>query len=233
MKIGIMQPYYLPYIGYWQLINAVDKFVVYDNIKFTKKSWIRRNRILLDGSDKMITIPVRNDSDHLDIRDRYICDDFNNESRKILNQISMSYQHAPEYSKVFPLIENIMAYKSHNLFDFIYNSIIEVSNYLEIQTEFIISSTIDMNHNLKSSDRVLETCLQLDSTQYINLIGGLNLYKKADFERKGVDLAFMNATTKHYKQFDHEFVPNLSIIDVLMFNDLAKIKALLDDYSLI
>lgn len=233
MKIAIMQPYFFPYIGYWQLIRAVDKFVVYDNIEFTKKSWIRRNRILLNGSDRMITLPIKNDSDYLNIRDRYLSDDFEKESHKILNQIMMSYCHAPEFNKVFPKIEDIMSYESHNLFDFIYNSILKVAEYLELQTEFVVSSNLTMNHNLRSAEKVLETCRQIHATEYINPIGGLNLYDKDEFKRHNIDLAFIESNVKPYPQFNHEFIPSLSIIDVMMFNDIITIKKILKDYTLI
>lgn len=233
MKIGIMQPYFFPYIGYWQLIHAVDKFIIYDNIKYTKKSWIRRNRILIDGSDKMFTIPIKNDSDYLNIGNRYLSDDHKIECHKILKQITMAYNHAPEFDKVMPLIEDVMAFESDNLFDFIYNSIIKVAGFLEIQTELIVSSKIRMDHTLKCSDRVIETCRKLNASQYYNAIGGVTLYDKALFQREGIELSFIQTNDLSYKQFNHVFVPNLSIIDVMMFNDLTQIKALLDDYSII
>ena len=106
MKIGIMQPYFFPYIGYWQLINAVDKFVIYDNIQFTKRGWIRRNRILMNGEDKMISLPIKKDSDYLDVNKRYLSDTFNKDKSKIISQIKTAYSKAPEFDKVFPLIES-------------------------------------------------------------------------------------------------------------------------------
>lgn len=233
MKIGIMQPYFFPYIGYWQLIKAVDKFVVYDNIEFTKKSWIRRNRILVNGSDKMFTIPIKNDSDYLNIGNRYLSDDYKIESLKILKQIIMAYCHAPQFEHVFPLIEEIMLFETDNLFDFIYNSIIKVADYLDIQTELIVSSKIEMDHTLKRKDRVIATCRKLNATQYYNAIGGVTLYDKEAFHREGLELSFVQTNDLTYKQFNNAFVPNLSIIDVMMFNDLSEIKALLEDYSII
>lgn len=233
MKIGIMQPYFFPYIGYWQLINAVDKFIVYDNIKYTKKSWIRRNRILIDGSDKMFTIPIKNDSDYLNIGNRYLSEDHKTECHKLLKQFIMAYNHAPEFDKVMPLIEEVMSFESDNLFDFIYNSIIKVAGFLEIQTELIVSSKIKMDHTLKCSNRVIETCRKLNASQYYNAIGGVTLYDKELFQREGIELSFIQTNDLSYKQFSDTFVPNLSIIDVMMFNDLMQIKALLDDYSII
>jgi len=138
MKLAIMQPYFLPYIGYWQLINAVDKFVIYDNIQYTKSGWIRRNRILLNGKDFMISLPVKKDSDFLDIKDRYLSDNFLNEKNKIKNQITAAYRKAPYFKLVMPIIERILDNEEKNLFLYLYNSILLVKEYLNINTELII-----------------------------------------------------------------------------------------------
>lgn len=116
MKLGIMQPYFLPYIGYWQLLNAVDKYIIYDNIEFTKSSWIRRNRILLNGKDKMFSIPIKKDSDFLNIDKRELTEDSIKERVKILNQIKVAYKKAPEFEKVFPLLQKIFLCEEKNLF---------------------------------------------------------------------------------------------------------------------
>ena len=92
MRIAIMQPYLFPYIGYFQLMNAVDEFVIYDNIEFTKKGWINRNRILVNGRDSFITVPLKKDSDYLDVRDRYLADSWPSERVTILYRIKQSYR---------------------------------------------------------------------------------------------------------------------------------------------
>ena len=233
MKLAIMQPYFLPYIGYWQLINAVDKFVIYDNIQYTKSGWIRRNRILLNGKDFMISLPVKKDSDFLDIKDRYLSDNFLNEKNKIKNQITAAYRKAPYFKLVMPIIERILDNEEKNLFLYLYNSILLVKEYLNINTELIISSSINMNHTLKSQDRVLEICKQLKADHYINPIGGTKLYDKEEFKKHGIKLSFLKTDDIIYKQFDNEFIPNLSIIDVMMFNSRETINEFLNKYSLI
>ena len=135
MKIGIMQPYFLPYIGYFQLLNAVDKYVIYDNIQFTKKGWINRNRILQNGKDALITITVEKDSDYLDVCQRLVSSGF--DKRKLLNQIKESYRKAPYFNDVMPLIEDIVNYEDSNLFNYIYHSIVNICGYLKIDTELI------------------------------------------------------------------------------------------------
>ncbi len=227
-----MQPYFFPYIGYWQLMNLVDKFVVYDNIQFTKGGWIRRNRILMNGKDKMVSLPIKNDSDYLDVNKRFLSNTFEKDKIKIINQIKTAYCTAPEFKVVFPLIESAINCNEENLFSYIYKTIITVVEYLAIDTEIIISSDIEMDHSLKNRYRVIEICKKLQADQYINPIGGKELYNKEDFKSEGVDLSFIQTDTIEYKQFDNLFIPNLSIIDVLMFNSKDRVKEMLEHYTL-
>lgn len=231
MKIGIMQPYFFPYIGYWQLINAVNKFVIYDNIQFTKNSWIRRNRILVDGKDKLFTLPIKNDSDYLDVRDRYLSEKYEDVRKKLLNQIKMAYKRAPQFEDVFPIIEECINFNNDNLFEYIYHSIIKVKKYLNINTEIIISSTINMNHSLKNKYRVIETCKVLKGDTYINPIGGVELYDREEFLQNGIELKFLQTNKFEYNQYKNIFVPNLSIIDVMMFNSLERIHEILNEFK--
>jgi hypothetical protein len=233
MKLGIMQPYFLPYIGYWQLMNLVDEFVVYDNIQYTKKGWINRNRILLNNEDKIITLPLKKDSDYLDIKDRYLSDQKQVKLIKIRNQIKEAYKRAPYYSEVFPIIENILFFEDTNLFNYLFNSIKLIKDYLGIETQLIVSSSIDMDHGLKGKERVIEICKKLKSNHYINPIGGTKLYDKKEFEKEGIKLNFIKTGDIKYKQFDNGFIPNLSIIDVMMFNSKEEIKELLENYILL
>ena len=132
MKLAIMQPYFFPYIGYWQLLNAVDTFVIYDNIKYTKKGWINRNNYLLNGKLKTFSIPLKKDSDYLNIDDRYLFEGF--DKNKLLNQIKGAYGKAPYFNSVFSLIKSIINYKERNLFSYIKNSIEAVYDYLNLNT---------------------------------------------------------------------------------------------------
>jgi WbqC-like protein family len=234
MKLAIMQPYFFPYIGYFQLINAVDTFVLYDDIEFTRKGWINRNRILVNGKDAFITIPLRSDSDYLNVRDRYLADTWVVDRKKMLNRISETYRKSPNFNSVFPLIEEILNYEERNLFKFILNSVIKISDFLNIKTNLLISSDIVKDSILKSEDRVIELCKALKTTNYLNPIGGLTLYSKNRFLAEGLNLNFLKTNDFQYLQFSEEFTPHLSIIDVLMFNSKERIqKDLLNDYSLI
>jgi len=234
MKLGIMQPYFCPYIGYFQLMNAVDQMVLYDNIEYTKKGWINRNRMLMNGQESLFTIPLKSDSDYLDIRDRRLADDALQERQKILSRIHNSYSKAPRFKMVFPLIEDIFMYAgSDKLFDFIYYSIKQLNSILDIDTRMIISSDLDTDHSLKGAERVLAINKLLASQTYINTSGGEELYDKEVFKEQQLELYFIKSKWVEYRQFDHEFVPWLSVIDVLMFNDPSNIKELLNQYELI
>jgi hypothetical protein len=232
-KTAIMQPYFMPYIGYWQLIHSVDEFVVYDNIQFTKKGWFNRNRILEGGHDRLFTVPIKKDSDYLDVVERQLADDAAKENARTLRIIQINYKKAPYYDQVYPLVESCFTYEAPNLFEYIYHAIREVCAYLEIDTKLTVSSSVPIDHSLKAEQKVMAICKALDTDVYINAIGGQELYDKGDFKANGLDLQFIKSQPISYQQLGQEFVPWLSIIDVLMFNDKAHIKQMLDSYELI
>lgn len=211
-----MQPYFLPYIGYWQLIAAADAFVVYDNIKYTKKGWINRNRFLRNGVEDTFSLPLRKDSDFLDVNQRFLADSFERED--MLNRFREAYRKAPEFSSVMPLLEGIIRNPVSNLFDYIFASIQSACEFLGIRTPLVVSSTIDCDHSLKAAGRVQGICKALGADTYVNPVGGMELYSKDDFAAQGIDLKFLKALPFEYKQRGSPFVPWLSILDVLMFN---------------
>ncbi len=222
MKIAVMQPYFFPYIGYFQLLNAVDEFIVYDNIQYTKRGWINRNRILSNGRPDYFTIPLKNESDFLDIDKRHIAPEWLHERKRVLNRITESYRKAPCFNDIFPLIRSGFLYDDDNLFWFLFNSLMVVSTYLEIKTPVIISSSLDADHSLKSADRVISICKSRNAGTYLNPEGGTKLYDKDYFRDRGIDLNFLISSGVRYRQFQDDFVPSLSIIDVMMFNSPEK-----------
>lgn len=230
-SVGIMQAYFMPYIGYFQLINAVDEFVIYDNIQYTKKGWINRNRILHGDSAKYITLPLKKDSDFLNINERYLADSF--EPDKMMRQIETVYHKAPYYDEIIEWLENIICFENINLFQYIYHSVKEVCNYLDISTPIIISSEIQHDCSLKGQDKVIAICKKRSCDRYINAIGGTQLYSSDSFEKEGMELRFIQAMLREYPQFKSPFIPALSIIDVLMFNSRLQTKQMLLDYQLI
>lgn len=223
MKVAIMQPYFFPYIGYFQLIAAVDLFIVYDNIKYTKKGWINRNRILQNGKDVMVSLPLKHDSDALDVCERELAADFTGE--KMLNQIREAYRRAPYFSRTFPLIEQVLRGDDRNLFGFLHHALVKTCAHLGITTRITKSSDVAIDHSLTSQDKVLALCEAVGARTYINAIGGMPLYSTETFREHGIDLKFIRSEAFHYPQFGHAFVPWLSIIDVMMFNSAQETLA--------
>jgi hypothetical protein len=233
MKIAIMQPYFMPYIGYFQLINAVDKFVIYDNIKYTKKGWINRNRILVNGKDQYISLPLKKGSDFLNINERVLSDSWVNERSKLLNKLKASYAKSPFYSSVIILLEDILNHSEKNLFNFIFNSIQKVCYYLDIETPLVKSSSLNIDNSFKGALKVMAICNCLKSNSYVNPIGGMDLYNKNEFLKTHIDLCFLKSDEIIYNQSLDYFLPFLSVIDILMFNSKPNIKLFLNKYSLI
>ncbi len=225
-----MQPYFLPYIGYWQLLALVDRFVVYDNVQYTKKGWINRNRFLRNGTDAYFTLPLKHGSDFLDVMDRYIADDF--APRALLDQLAGAYRRAPFFAETFPVIEQVVGAAPRNLFEYLHHSIAAMAAHLDIRTPLIVSSTVPADHTLKAEQRVLALCDALGATRYINSSGGRDLYSTDAFAARGIELRFLQSRTAPYPQFDDTFVANLSIVDVLMFNSRDTVRRMLSEYDL-
>ncbi len=231
MNLAIMQPYFLPYIGYFQLIAAVNKFVIYDTVKYTKKGWINRNRMLLNGQPETFSLPLTKDSDTLDVVDRYISRDF--DGRKILGKFESAYRKAPEFHRALPLLCKIFEFEERNLFRFIQHSINCCCEYMNIQTPILASSIVEGDTHKKGVERVLDICAKTAATCYINPIGGVDLYQPSLFRARGIDLRFLQSRSTPYQQFGERFQPNLSIVDVMMFNPVEQLSTLLAaDYDL-
>jgi hypothetical protein len=232
MKIAIMQPYFLPYIGYYQLIGAVDLFIVYDNIKYTKKGWINRNRMLVNGADVMFSLPLKKDSDALDIRERELAVDF--DRAKLLNQWRGAYSAAPFFKGTFPLLEEIVGFQGPNLFSYLFNSLRLTCEHLGLKTSFKISSEIPIDHSLKKQDKVLALCQATSAKKYINAIGGLELYDSDVFAARGIEFKALRTRPFPYEQFGQAHVPYLSIVDLLMFNSVSKLHEIIaGNYDLV
>lgn len=231
MKIGIMQPYFFPYIGYWQLMNAVDKYVIYDDVNYIKGGWINRNQILMSGKPNIINLKMNGASSNKLINEVSV-DNNSIWKNKLLKTIEYSYKKAPYFEVVFPIIKDIIFYDEINLAINLANSIKRIAEYLDIKTEFILSSNIEKDNNLKGQDKIIEICKILNASEYYNAIGGLELYSTENFESNGIELRFLRTEFIEYEQFSNEFISNLSIIDVLMFNSKDKVKEMLGKYTL-
>ncbi|MEH3116123.1 MAG: WbqC family protein [Methylorubrum populi] len=229
---AIMQPYLFPYIGYFQLIAAVDRFVIYDRVKYTKKGWINRNRFLRDGAPVTFTLPLERDSDHLDIRERRVAAGF--EPGRLCAQIAQAYRRAPHVRETMPLVEEVLGYAGADLFDHLRHGLVRTCAHLGLGTPIRTASEIEEATDLRRQDRVIDLCERLGASTYVNPIGGTALYDPAAFARRGIALRFLRTRPFAYPQGPHPFVPWLSILDVLMFNPRPTLTAVLaSGYDLI
>lgn len=231
-SIAIMQPYVFPYIGYFQLIKATDLFVFYDDVNFIKKGWINRNRILVNGQDHLITVPCEAVSQNKLINEIYVGKSAK-EYAKILTTIDAAYKKAPYYSDVMPMIELTVNAGHELISELAIASVVNVCNYLGLQKHFKNSSVAYDNRHLKKADRLIDITKTENFTNYINPIGGAEIYTKEYYTDQGVSLQFLKPGAITYNQFKPEFVPWLSVIDVLMFNSKDEVMQMLDNYELI
>ena len=232
MKVSIMQPYFFPYIGYFQLIANSDVFVIFDDVNFIKKGWINRNNILVNNTPYLFSMPLQNVSQNKHINEIFISD-LDKWKMDLLKTISSSYKKAPFYQDVYPLIEKIISFDELNLALYIQNSLQNLCVYLNLNTKLIMSSEIVKNNDLKGENKIIDICVQLGATQYINAIGGIELYTQENFQVKNIDLKFIKSENILYQQFKNEFKPWLSIIDVIMFNSVEDTRMLLNKFELI
>ncbi len=233
MKVGIMQPYFLPYIGYWQLLSVVDIFVILDDVNYIKRGFINRNSILLDGRPYRFSIPVKDASQNRLIMNTKLCFD-DREKERFLSRIGYAYGKTTQFSQVYPIIDDIVNNDEVNLTEFIQYSLIAIARYLGITTEIVKSSVLDKDNSLTGQDRIIEICRHLKADTYINPTGGRHLYDEASFNKEKMELFFLD--TKHekivYPQFDNTFVGMLSIVDIMMFNPVETIQEFLKEYDL-
>jgi hypothetical protein len=231
--VAVMQPYIFPYIGYFQLINAVDVFVFYDDVNFIKRGWINRNKILINNSEKLITFPCIKASQNKLINQVEI-DTSSKEFIKTKNTIYHAYSKATYFDQVFPIIDEILTDKYDSIAGLAIKSITAVLDYLSIDKKFHKSSeSFSSSKGFKKEERLKAIVKKLDSKCYINSIGGVDLYNKEDFNKSEISLRFLSPIINEYHQQNNSFVPGLSIIDVLMFNDEEKIKQMLSQYQLL
>lgn len=231
MKIGIMQPYFMPYIGYFQLMKAVDKYVIYNDVNYIKGGWVARNNILVGKQKHLISIALESASQNKHFTDIQIKDDF----IKLRKTLEFNYHRAPFFNPVMNLVNSILSFTDRRLDLFLANSFREILSYLDIHTDLILSSDIEKNNSLKGADKILEICKILKADTYYNAIGGMELYDRKLFKDNGIDIMFLRTDdTLSYFQFQQmDFIPNLSIIDILMFNSPAETNSLLDRYFLV
>lgn len=214
-KIAVMQPYFLPYIGYFQLINQVDIFVITDDYQYSKESWINRNRIINNFQQKMLTIPIEKSSIITPINQKKISSTYDPEGFERI--ISNAYHKTKYYAEIFPLVNSIFSVKKYNLCEFLIESLSQMCNFLEIPLNLQFTSSFNLKNTLSGQEKIIEICRHLQAAAYINLPGGRSLYESTVFSDNKIELEFIQPKILPYPQLINQFIPNLSVID-LLFN---------------
>ncbi len=234
MKLAIMQPYFFPYIGYFQLIANVEKFIFYDDVNYIKQGWINKNNFLISKKAHPFSVPLANQSSFKLISETEINQQLYKKWKvKFLRSIEQSYNKAPYFNEVFHIITKVFEQEYLTISELAIGSIKAMCNYLEIDTQLAVSSQCSNYVNLSGKDRVIAICKQEGASVYINPVGGQELYDKKVFANAGLELFFLKAKIRKYDQNQLEFVPGLSILDVIMFNGKRTKNDFLTDFELI
>ena len=228
MKVAIMQPYLFPYLGYYQLVHAVDVFVLYDDVSFIKQGFINRNSILVNGQARRFTLPVPGASSNTLIKHLR----FSDRTTKLLKTFRQAYARAPHFDRVFPIVERVIGREDRSIVEVCRKGLSEVFEYLGLPLNVLLSSDIGYDRNGTAEEKVIQICKALGSDDYVNSIGGMELYSHASFKAKGCRLSFLEMQDVRYDQGQRSFVPNLSIIDALMWCDASKVEELMNAYVL-
>lgn len=231
MKLAIMQPYFFPYLGYWQLLQAVDRFVIYDDVSYIKGGWVNRNRILVNGKPTFITVPLLGASSF-----KRICDIRLSAAgpwrMKLPKMLELTYARAPHFPSMFPQLTRLIQYETDDLSNYLCHQISGVAKLLGIQTEIVVSHGRYGNESLAGQARVLDICHHENGDRYFNTSGGMALYDTKAFAQEGIELSFLTHLPTPYRQRSPGFIPQLSIIDALMELGVDGVRAQLDSYRL-
>lgn len=229
MKVAIMQPYFFPYLGYFQLIHSVDTFVIYDDVNYIKRGWVNRNYVLAGREKSRLTLQLDGASQNLQINQIKV----GNNREKLVKTIQHGYSRAPYFESAFPLVRDIILCKEINLASYLTESLRKLSVYLGIDVKWLLSSELEKNTALRGQGKIIEICNVLGASQYINLPGGRELYEADEFKKHNIELSFLDPKVSSYSQFRNEFVSHLSIIDVMMFNSQEMVKEFVETYSVV
>jgi hypothetical protein len=224
MIVAIMQPYFLPYIGYFQLMAAVDTFVFHDDVQYTKGGWTNRNRYLHHHAPAWMSLPVEHASHLGSIRERHYTAD--KRARAALgNKVREAYRQAPRFDAAMPVLDACLASQVTSVGDANAASLEGVANMLGLRVRMLKASSLHGHQDLAAQDRVIAICKALGASTYVNAAGGTALYDEATFADAGIELRFLRHALPPYDQFGGTFCAGLSVLDVLMFNDLDAVAA--------
>lgn len=231
-KLAIMQPYFFPYLGYWQLLASVDKFILLDDVNYINRGWINRNRIALNGSPSWLTLPLQGASQNRLICDIDIVAD-DGWKERMRRTLATAYAKAPQASMAQTLFETWLAQADGNLSAALHRSIMQIVDALGIQTTIVPSSRIYPKGELKGADRILDICLREEACVYVNPPGGKELYDAAMFRAAGVELQFLQPDL-HRDELRSGASDGsvLSILDSMMHNSAEELAGAVNRFEL-
>lgn len=232
MKLAIMQPYFFPYISYWQLINAVDCFVILDDVNYIKRGWINRNRIICDEREHYIIKPVSNASQNRLICETHFVDD-THLADDLLRTICYAYRNAKYANQTNALLTEMMLDSETRVAKYLERQICKICSLLNIDTKIILASDFRTINHENGQSGILEICRYLDGNEYINPIGGINLYDKALFQNNNIELKFLKTDFAKIQKRIPLLYPDYSIIHLLMNCSLEEIQWMLGVFTLI
>ena len=252
MKLGMNQPYFFPYLGFYQLIHAVDRFIIYDNFNYIKGGWINRNRFLVvSGNPTYFNAVTEDSSPYKRIRDIRLSPK-TNWRRKLLNTFFLNYRKCPFFAETYTLLETIIQLETDSLSELATKSISAVCRHLQIRSEIVENPRYEELENALDDEnltqafpliklsvperkvfRVIAVCHMMKASEYVNPMGGQAFYDKGAFKANGIDLHFLRSRDEPYQQATKEYHPGLSIIDVLMNCGREGTIKRLDNYELV
>ncbi len=238
MRFGIMQPYFFPYIGYFSLIDYVDRFIFFDTSQYIRHGWVNRNRILGQGKKtggSYITVPIKNTGQKTVIKDVIIAENIDWRN-KIYGQLTVYKRKAPYYKDVICFLHSVLDQEYENrLSDLNIETLKAVCDYIGIERKFSVFS--QMNLNISGSNQPDEWALYITEALggdiYVNPPGGQNFFEKAKYKQRNIGLEFLKSNLPEYIQKIGYFEPGLSIIDVMMYCGKKEIKDMLQDYTIL
>lgn len=228
-----MQPYLFPYLGYFQLVQAVDRFVIYDDVTYIKQGWVNRNQIRVNGQPYLFTLPL-----HAASSNTLICDleldrgKFGAWRTKFLRTIAQAYARAPYVHATLGVIDEVLDGQATQLTEVLANGIRTVLEHCGCTTDLVLTSRKYRNSSLTGQDRIIDICLQERARMYINAPGGRHLYDRSSFAAHGLELRFLRPGLSSYAQGKQEFLSGLSMIDVLMYNAPEQLHSLINTFEI-
>jgi len=235
MKLAIMQPYFLPYIGYISLVKHTDRFVLFDTVQFIRHGWIERNRVLKDSGWQYIKVPLQKHSLNTKIQEIKI-NNVENWRDKIFAQLQYYKRIAPYYAETIEVIKKGMAEKTDSITKLNYCMLQSVCKYLHISFNCSIFSEMDINIEAANEpdEWALNICKAMGYDEYWNPPNGKSFFDPAKYVKAGIKLVFLEQVLSVYPQGKGRanFEPGLSIVDVMMFNPVEAVNAMLDDYRI-